>query len=284
MANICWYQLRVKGDKKKINCLYYSMPVLNDTEIVFSNDDTIIFRGDCKWSLEAYCKPVLNDLTIDVDKYIDDEFNRIEFPLDYINYTLLDKSKLFDCEIEVFSEYEDYDTEFDFGERPRFQHFSKGNILENTSLSFEEVKNRASKLFGIEDIIHKYIYNAYDDTEDDDYEDDEDCYVPTSFPWEEELTNTELNGGIERAEKYKVGDSVKLIHEEDNEYDEYAIRVEHELGFVGYTSFDNISILMKQENTIGAEPHAKITEVIPLSKRSGRCKKPLVKIEVYLEK
>lgn len=45
MANICWYQLRVKGDKKKINCLYYSMPVLNDTEIVFSNDDTIIFRG-----------------------------------------------------------------------------------------------------------------------------------------------------------------------------------------------------------------------------------------------
>gem|GEM_PF-4323011 len=56
------------------------------------------------------------------------------------------------------------------------------------------------------------------------------------------------------------------------------------MGFVGYTNFDNISILMKQENTIGAEPHARITEVVPLSKRSGRCKKTLVKIEVYLEK
>lgn len=283
MANICWYQVRVKGDRKKINCLYYSMPVLNDTEILLSTDDTIIFRGDCKWSLEAYCKPMPSDLKIDVDKYIDNEFKRIEFPLDYMYYTLLDKSKLFDCEVEVFSEYESYEPVFGFGESPKFQHFSKGNTLENTLLSFEKVKSKAKKLFGREDVIPN-IYNAYDDDEDEDYEDAYDDYVPTEFPWEEELTNTQLNGGIERAEKYKVGDPVKLIREEDNEYDEYAIRVEHELGFVGYTNFDNISIAIKQAETDGAEPHARITEVVPLSKRSSRCKKPLVKIEVYLEK
>lgn len=278
MANICWYQVKVKGDKKNIMFLYHSMPVYNYIELIDSSDDTIIFIGDCKWSLDAYCENSNADIKIDVDKYISDiDTKLINDPTEYIYYTLKDKSKILNCEIEVFSEYEDYDIDNDEGDRPLYQHFSKGNTLEEEEMSFKEIQKRANKAFNIDDAIPNY-YKEEDVDFSTEYKKDYEI-----FPWEEELVNTQLNGGIERAENYKINDPVKLTYEVENEYDDSAVRVDHELGFVGYAMYNNYAIIDTLEETNGEEPHARITEVIPLSKRGSRCKKPIVKIEVYLE-
>lgn len=273
MANICWYQVKAKGDKKNIMFLYHSMPVYNYIDLISSSDDTIIFSGDCKWSLDAYCENSNADIKIDVNKYISDTDTKlINDPTEYIYYTLEDKSKILNCDIEVFSEYEDYDIDNDEGDRPLYQHFSKGEVLENEEMSFKEAQDKANKIFGINNVIPNNYIMDYDLNFDNE-----------EFPWEEELVNTQLNGGIERAEKYKINDPVKLTYEVENEYDDSAVRVDHKLGFVGYTMYNNYAIINKIIETAGEEPHARIKEVIPLSKRGSRCKKPIVKIEVYLE-
>lgn len=278
MANICWYQVKAKGEKKNLMFLYHSMPVYNDINLISVADDTIIFSGDCKWSLDAYCENSTDDIEIDVNEYIDgDENTLIKAPTEYIYYTLKDKSKILNCEIEVFSEYEDYDIDEDEGDRPLFQHFSEGNILENKEMSFKEAQCKAKVLFGINDVIP----NIFIEDDIDFSSESESDYV--EFPWIEELACTQLNGGIERAEKYNINDPVTLKYDKDNEYDDFAVMVEHKLGFVGYASYNNYAILDKLEETGGKEPHARITEVVPLSKRGKRCKKPIVKIEVYLE-
>ena len=278
MANICWYQVKAKGDKKNIMFLYHSMPVYNYIDLISSSDNTIIFSGDCKWSLDAYCENSNGDIKIDVNKYISDTDTKlIDYPTEYIYYTLEDKSKILNCDIEVFSEYEDYDVDNDEGDRPLYQHFSKGEVLEEENMSFKEAQDKANKIFGINNIIPN-CYIGDDMDFDSEYENDY-----QEFPWEEELVNTQLNGGIERAEKYKINDPVKLTHEVENEYDDSAVRVDHELGFVGYAMHNNYTIIDKLKETNGKEPHARITEVIPLAKRGSRCKKPIVKIEVYLE-
>lgn len=274
MANICWYQVKAKGDKKNIMFLYYSMPVYSYIYLMSSSDDTIIFTGDCKGSLDAYCKKGKGDIKIDINEYISDtDAELINDPTKYIYYTLKDKSKMLNCEIEVFSEYEDYDIYNDKGDRPLFQHFSKGNILEEEKMSFKEAQDRASKIFGINKTMPNYYIGEYFS----------DLSMGDAFPCEEELTSTQLKGGAKRAENYKIGDPVKLIYDADNKNNRFAVRVEHELGFVGYATYHNYPILDALERSNGEEPHAKITEVIPVSKRGEGYKKPIVKIKVYLE-
>ena len=60
MANYCWYQIHAKGNKKNINFLYHTMPVYDNIEILEikerNEESTIVFRGSCKWSLDAYCE------------------------------------------------------------------------------------------------------------------------------------------------------------------------------------------------------------------------------------
>lgn len=277
MANICWYQIRAKGEKKNLMFLYHSMPVYYDINMISSNDDTIIFTGDCKWSLDAYCENSNDKLVIDVNKFINNQNEQIgEIPTEYIYCTLEDKSKILNCEIEVFSEYEDYDIENDEGDRPLFQHFKNGEEIVSEILSFSDAQKKANNLFGMDNIIPNYYsYEEYDDFSNFNNYD--------IFPFEAELTGSQLNGAIERAEKLQVGDQVKLIQEIGNEEYEYSVKVENESGFLGYLPFSQMEVIEKLNETNRAEPHARITFIEPLSKRGPRCKKPLIDIEVYLE-
>lgn len=122
----------------------------------------------------------------------------------------------------------------------------------------------------------------------DDYEDDErnDFIAPNEnkfkLPVNVDLAYTYLHDAVERIENCKSGDPVKLIPEPDNQFDENAVRVETELGFIGYLALDiKMEVLKMLKETDGKEPHAKISQVIPLSKRSSRCKKPIVVITIY---
>ena len=152
----------------------------------------------------------------------------------------------------------------------------------------EEAKKCANELFelktAIPDIYNKGVWlDLPDDYDEEDYsEDEDDEFDENLFPIQTELYHTDLNGGVERAEHYKVGDEVKLIQEYNAEDGYMGIRVEHELGFVGYTSCAD-EIIEIQNETNNEEPLAKIIEVQPLSQRSKRCKKPLVVIEIYLK-
>jgi len=280
MANYCWYQIRVKGKKKNAFMIYHTMPVYDENDIIHQEGTeenySLIFSGSCKWSLEAYCDNSITNLDINVDDFIGENGELLKNVTDYWYYSLKDKSKLYNCEIEAFAEYEDYDINGDYGDRPTFEHYKNGEVIENqTQLSFADAQKRVEELFKIKNVIpNYYTYEDYDDYEND--------YDENIFPFTTELTNTQLNGGVERAEHYKVGDEVTLVPEPDNQYDEEAIRVDHELGFVGYLASYNYDIIEKLKETNNTNPKAKIVNVEPLSKRGPRCKKPIVEIEVYL--
>ena len=119
--------------------------------------------------------------------------------------------------------------------------------------------------------------------------DNEDDYIvpierKCTFPTITELIYTHYYGAVERIEKCKVGNHVKLVPEPENQYDSDAVKVETDLGFIGYlVGVPKQDALETLNKTDGKEPHAKIIEVTPLSKRSKLCKKPIVKIEIYLE-
>lgn len=260
------------------------MPVYDDIEIILekgSNDDyTIVYTGNCKWSLDAYCKKMDSPIKVDVAGFIDEKGNLLKDVNEYRYYTLKDKSKIYNCEIEVFSEYEDYDYENDQGDKPLFEHYKNGKLIEKNNLLYNEIIEKAYLLFGVKIDIPNY----YED--DDWYEEENDKKEELSksiFPFTTKVVHTYLNGGGPRAENYKIGDMVKLVPEPDNPYDEFAVRVEHELGFVGYLYENNRAIISKLKESQNEEPLAKMVELKPLSQRSKKCKNPLVVIDVYLK-
>lgn len=294
MANICWYQIRVRAKKENAYMFYYTTPEYNNKEIITEmgdkDDYTIIYKGDCKWSLNSYCQEKENIEKIDVSNFIKEDFSLSNDVSVYWYHTLKNKSKMFECEIEVFSEYEDYCVRDNSGDIPTFEHYKNGEIIEKINLPYNEMKNKLEILFEIPNIIHEYeeiddgldifdwLYGDCENDEEDVIEQDENI---STFPFKVELYHTELEGGTERAEKYQVGDKVylKCIQEEYG----YSVRVAHELGYVG--NFYEFAQYVKtiQNETNNDEPLAKIVEVEPLSKRNKRCKKPIVVIEVYLK-
>ncbi len=189
MANICWYQIRAKGKKKNVYMIYHTMPCCDDITIKSkkgnNNDYTLIFSGSCKWSLDAYCDNSTNKLKIDVEEYVDEDGGLLKDVTDYWYYTLKDKSKIYDCEIEAFTEYEDYDVEEDEGDKPTFEHYKDGKKIERKKLSFKEAKKKASKLFDLKNIIP----NVYDDDYDPDYESDKES-EKYSVSEEDKLVNS----------------------------------------------------------------------------------------------
>lgn len=94
------------------------------------------------------------------------------------------------------------------------------------------------------------------------------------------LTGTQYEGRIDRIEKIKVGDSVTLVREPDNEYDFNAIDVRNSAGSLGHLSADACEIISPLLDKDKITYTAKIDSVTPLSKRSKRCKTALVSIHV----
>lgn len=207
MANFCWYQVKAKGKKKNLLFLYHSMPSNDDTKLILEKDNEIIFRGSCKWSLDAYCENTTSNIKINVDDYIDDDYLLAREIDKYIYYTLKDKSKILDLEIEVFSEYEDYDYKNDIGDKPLFEHYLKGKLVEQKELSFDEAKKLAKELFQIDNVIPNY-YDNYSDN--DDYDDFGEEYDENGFSIFDNILY-DYNNNL--AEEIIIPDKVNFINE-----------------------------------------------------------------------
>lgn len=110
MANICNYEIRVKGSKLAALFVYAAMPCYNEKEIRSQRgmEDAyeLHFTGDCKWSVDSYCSSTwdkdLPDLSgmglLDEDGYVNEEAG-----VDYWYYTLREKSRVLSCEIGAYS-------------------------------------------------------------------------------------------------------------------------------------------------------------------------------------
>lgn len=122
MANICLYKIMVKGTEKACNFLAEAMPQYNDsfeilTEEGTPEDFTLVFQGDCKWSVDAYTKPMA-----DPKPWTEAELDATD-PYDHWCTTLKDKSILLDCEILCVS------MDIDDGEEPLYEHWNRGQLI-----------------------------------------------------------------------------------------------------------------------------------------------------------
>lgn len=92
-----------------------------------------------------------------------------------------------------------------------------------------------------------------------------------------EVAGTGYEGRSDRIESVKVGDRLKLVRESDNEFDQNAIDVRNKEGSLGHIPVVVASILAPLLDS-GASCDAIVTEVVPLSARSAKAKKAILKI------
>ena len=135
MANICLYKIKVKGRKRACYALMDMMPLYSGEKYVLSeegteDDYTLVFLGDCKWSVSAYTKKLP-----EVRTFTQEELDAVSDG-DYWETTLSDKSVLLDCEIfcnskdiddSCWSVFEHYDRgQKIFDECPKELHIKRG--------------------------------------------------------------------------------------------------------------------------------------------------------------
>lgn len=100
MANYCYYEIRAKGSDKARMLVYYSMPCVEQKDIIYNRNGEICFTGSCKWDI---------DYGVDEDKRIDFNLSTLRSKnLETLGEQLWDvsldkKAEAFDCEIMVHS-------------------------------------------------------------------------------------------------------------------------------------------------------------------------------------
>ena len=136
MANICKYEIRVKGSKLAALFVYAAMPCYDEKNIKDESgtEDAyeLYFAGDCKWSVDSYCQDVWDKGNLDLcainlldnDGYVNEEAGS-----DYWYYTLQEKSRVLSCEIAVYS----WSKESEFME---FAHYKDGIILKKETRKY----------------------------------------------------------------------------------------------------------------------------------------------------
>lgn len=122
MANICVYKIKVKGNQTACYRLINMMPLYcGEKEILFEegteDDFTLVFKGDCKWYVDAYTSPLADPQPLSAEEIeaIDDG--------DHWGVTLRDKSVLLNC--EIFCNSKDIDDSC----WAIFDHYNKGEIV-----------------------------------------------------------------------------------------------------------------------------------------------------------
>ena len=96
-----------------------------------------------------------------------------------------------------------------------------------------------------------------------------------------EVSGTQYEGRSERIEHVKVGDELKLVREPDNAYDKNAIDLQNALGSLGHLPAHIVGKLSPLMDLGLVNCTAIVSDVLPLSKRSSRAKKAILK--VYLK-
>lgn len=95
-----------------------------------------------------------------------------------------------------------------------------------------------------------------------------------------EVSGTQYEGRSERIEKVKLGDKLELVREPNNIYDNNAILLQNKYGSLGHLPSyiaEILAPLLDREEVICT---AIVSEVVPLSKRSGRSRKAILKVRL----
>ena len=99
MANICKYEIHVKGSKNAARLVYESMPVADDKGITFEKgtekEYELHFVGDCKWSVNYGVSDWNPCGKIAFDSLTEEEIEELGSEL--WDYSLRAKSGTFHC-------------------------------------------------------------------------------------------------------------------------------------------------------------------------------------------
>lgn len=124
MANICVYKIKVCGPQTACYRLINMMPLYcgeKEIHLEEGTEDnfTLIFTGDCKWSVDSYTSPLSNPQPLSAEEIeaIDDG--------DYWNVNLCDKSVLLGC--EIFCNSKDIDDSC----WSVFEHYDRGKKIKD---------------------------------------------------------------------------------------------------------------------------------------------------------
>lgn len=131
MANICDYEVRVKGSEKAAIMIFQSMPCL---DILCVTEDqpgyAICFKGDCKWSVDYDTYDTLDEEDkVDLSDMSYEEIS--QKAVEYMGYSLRAKSEAFKCSILVHSWSDESD--FDY-----FDYYDCGKVIKQRRLEYNE--------------------------------------------------------------------------------------------------------------------------------------------------
>ena len=101
MANICSYKLKIQGKKNACYAFFGSMPAYGDKSIIKESgtDDnyTMLCDGDCKQSVNCYCKPWPGTKTVVLPLNYMDAYSVAEDK--YWYHTVKERSEMFQVEV-----------------------------------------------------------------------------------------------------------------------------------------------------------------------------------------
>lgn len=101
MANICEYRVKVKGAKNACYAFFGSMSVMDYKDMVrksgADSNFELIFSGNCKYAVDAYCKSWEGDFPVKLPADADDAQKEAEDK--YWYHTVQERSKMFDVEV-----------------------------------------------------------------------------------------------------------------------------------------------------------------------------------------
>ena len=98
-----------------------------------------------------------------------------------------------------------------------------------------------------------------------------------------ELAGTQYEGRTDRIERVQVGDRVFLVREPDNEHDPNTVDIRNKEGSLGHVPAFIAEDIAAFLNRAGDNALiGRVIEVVPLSKRSSRAKKSIVKVQLEL--
>ena len=140
----------------------------------------------------------------------------------------------------------------------------------------KEDENKQEDDYSYNETRYGYYGSLYEEYDDDDEDVDE--YQFNDFP----VVGTQYENRNERIEKLRVGDPVELVREPDNQYDSNAILVRTRDGSLGYISSEHSSLIAPLLDSGEFTCKAEVTTVIPLSKRSKKCKSSILEISFQL--
>ena len=95
-----------------------------------------------------------------------------------------------------------------------------------------------------------------------------------------EVSGTQYEGRSDRIEKVQVGDKLELVREPDNAYDKNAISIQNDEGPLGYLPQYIVESLSPLMDAGMVTCTATVSEVVPLSRRSKRARKAILKVRL----